>query len=459
MGKHTIKKGLDLPVAGAPEQKVEPGASVTHVAVMAADYVGMKPTMFVRAGDSVKRGQPLFEDKKSPGIIYTAPGAGTVSAVNRGDKRALQSVVVELSESEQRGEPGADEAVQFENYSGGDAAGLSGDVVRALLIESGLWSAFRTRPYSRVPAVESSPDAIFITAMDTNPHAPDADVVLEGREADFQNGLACIAKLRDGQIYLCKDPKSKVAAGTHSGITEETFEGPHPSGTVGLHIHTLFPVNRERVAWHIGSQDVAAIGHLFSTGELDVRRVVSLSGPSVKKPRLLATRIGASTDTLIAGELEGDDLRIISGNLLSGRSASGDALGYLGRYHQQISALSEGREREFLGWLGPGSDKYSVINTFISKLSPGKKFNFTTSTNGSARAMVPIGNYERVMPLDILPTFLLRYLVMGAVEDAEKLGCLELDEEDLALCTYVCPGKYEYGPYLRAVLTQIELEG
>lgn len=459
MAEHVIKKGLDLPIAGEPDQRIESGNVVTKVALMAADYVGMKPTMFVKEGDAVLCGQPLFEDKKSPGVIYTAPGAGTVAAVNRGEKRALQSVVIDLSESERREGGAADGHVTFENYLGRDPAGLSRDEVRALLIESGMWTAFRTRPFSKVPAVNAEPDAIFVTAMDTNPHAPSVDTVYQGNESAFEKGLLCIAKLREGRIYLCKAPRTKIGAGAHSGVQEETFRGPHPAGTVGVHMHTLFPVHREASAWHVGYQDVIAIGNLFTTGRLDVQRVVSLAGPQTVKPRLLRTRVGAYIDDLVEGELNEGENRVVSGSILSGRTARGPVHGYLGRFHLQISALREGREREFLGWLAPGRNKHSVTNVFFSRLFPGTRFNFTTSTNGSERPMVPIGSYERVMPMDIMPTFLLRSLVMGDVERAEALGCLELDEEDLALCTYVCPGKYDYGPYLRRALTTIEREG
>lgn len=459
MGVHMIKKGLDLPISGAPDQTIHEGPAASHVALLAADYIGLKPTFFVRVGDTVKRGQALFEDKKSPGVVFPSPGAGTISAINRGDKRALLSVVIELSEGERAGAPSEGEIVSFQSYTGNSVEGLTRDAVRALLIESGLWASFRTRPFSKIPKVDSDPGAIFITAMDTRPLAPSTDVVYAGNEEAFDTGLLCIAKLREGHIYLCKAPGSAIIAGPHSGVQVEEFDGVHPAGTAGVHIYMLDPAHREKTVWHLGYQDVIAIGKLFSTGELDVSRVISLAGPSVSKPRLVRTRLGASTDELVAGELVEGENRVVSGSVLSGRTAQGEELGYLGRYHQQVCALHEGREREFLGWLAPGGDKFSTINAFISRLSPGKKFGMTTSTNGSPRAMVPIGMYERVMPMDIMPTFLLRAIVMGDVEQSEKLGCLELDEEDLALCTFVCPGKYEYGPYLRAVLTQIEKEG
>ncbi len=454
-----IKKGLDLPIIGEPEQSIGPGGHITRVAIVAPDYIGMKPTMTVREGDTVKRGQALFEDKKSPGTLYTSPGAGVVSGIRRGDKRALQSVVIELSDSERAGEPAPEEQVPFDNFSGRGIPGLSREDIRALLIESGLWTSFRTRPFSKVPPIDSEPDGIFITAMDTNPLAPSPEEVCRGQEEAFEQGLAAIAKLREGRIFLCIKKGSSITAGPYSGVKIEEFTGPHPAGTVGVHIHTLMPVYRERTAWHLNYQDVIAIGKLFMSGVLDVTRVISIAGPAVKNPRLIRTRVGASTDELVDGELDEGESRVISGSVLSGRTAQGEALGYLGRYHHQVTCVREGREREFLGWLTPGADKFSTVNVFTSALSPHKRFAFSTAINGSERAMVPIGMYERVMPMDILPTFLLRSLVVGDLEQAEKLGCLELDEEDLALCTFVCPGKYEYGPYLRQILTQIEKEG
>ena len=239
----------------------------------------------------------------------------------------------------------------------------------------------------------------------------------------------------------------------------EQFAGPHPAGTVGVHIHFLDPVNANKFVWHINYQDAVAIGKLFTLGEIDVSRVIALAGPLVAHPRLLLTRLGASVDDLIEGELSGDENRVISGSVLTGRIASGAVMGYLGRYHHEISVIPEQRTRAFLGWLRPGIETYSTVNTFASRLIPGKKFKFGTSTHGSDGAMVPIGMYERVMPMDIQPTFLLRALIVSDVEYAQQLGCLELDEEDLALCTFVCPSKTEYGPLLRGVLNEIERGG
>ena len=459
MALHKFSKGLDLPITGTPEQVIESGQTPRHVALLADDYVGMKPGFKVSVGDHVKRGQVLFEDKKTPGVLFTAPGAGAVAAIHRGERRALQSVVIELNQHERAGKTEDEDHVAFAAYQGDKVAGYDRAGVQALLVESGLWTAFRTRPFSRTPKLDSTPHSIFVTAMDTNPLAADIDTVVGDRLVDMDVGLRAVTKLTAGSVHFCKAPDSILLPTGNTGVQVHEFQGPHPAGTAGLHIHTIAPAGHHRTVWHIGIQDVLAIGQLFRTGKLDVDRVISLAGPAVRRPRLLKTRLGASLDEITAGELSDAEIRVISGSVLSGKTAMGPIFGYLGRYHAQASALEEDRERVFLGWLGPGVDMYSVTNAFLSSIVPDKKFALSTSTHGGPRAMVPIGGYESVMPLDILPTFLLRALIVDDIEEAEQLGCLELDEEDLALCTYVCPSKYDYGPILRRNLNIIEKEG
>lgn len=444
----TIKRGLNLPIAGSPQQSIEAGRPVRSVAVIGFDYHGMKPTMAVQVGDRVKLGQVLFSDKKTPGVHFTAPGAGVVSAIHRGEQRVLQSVVIDLE---------GDEALAFTSYTDAQLASLTGEQVRDNLQQSGMWAALRTRPFSKVPAVDAVPSSIFVTAIDTHPLAADPAVVIAEAAADFNRGLRVLSRL--AKVFVCTAADARIAIDRIDNVQVESFAGPHPAGLAGTHIHFLDPVDSHRMVWSIGYQDVIAVGRLFATGQLSVERVVALGGPMVVKPRLLRTRLGASLDELVAGELQpGKTVRVISGSVFGGRTSRG-ACSWLGRYHQQVSCLEEGTEREMLHYLRAGTEKHSVMNLYISKLMPGKLFNFTTSTNGSPRAMVPIGNYEEVMPLDILPTQLLRYLIVGDTDMAQKLGCLELDEEDLALCTYVCAGKYEYGPILRDNLTRIEKEG
>jgi len=442
-----IKRGLDLPIAGAPAQRIEAGRPARSVAVIGFDYPGMKPTMEVQVGDRVKLGQVLFSDKKTPGVLFTSPGAGVVSAIHRGEKRILQSVVIDLDGVEE---------VTFNQYGSADLDGLGDALIRENLQRSGLWTALRTRPYSKVPAIDAVPSSIFVTAIDTHPLAADPTVVIAERAAEFEAGLKVLSGL--GKLFLCKAAGASLPGENLAKVSTESFAGPHPAGLAGTHVHFLDPVSATKSVWTIGYQDVIAIGALFTTGRLNVDRVVSLAGPVVEKPRLVRTRLGVNLDELTAGELLPGANRVVSGSVLGGRTAHG-AFAFLGRYHQQVSCLREGKEREMLHYLRAGSDKHSILNIYISKLTAGRKFAFSTSTNGSPRAMVPVGNYEEVMPLDVLPTQLLRSLIVGDTEMAQKLGCLELDEEDLALCTYVCAGKYEYGPILRDNLTRIEKEG
>jgi Na+-transporting NADH:ubiquinone oxidoreductase subunit A len=443
-----IKKGLDLPIEGAPEQKVQNGPTVTKVAILGEEYNGMRPTMHVQVGDTVKKGQLLFEDKKNPGVKFTAPAAGEVIEVNRGARRVLQSVVISVK---------GDDAVTFATFDDASLASAERETIAELLVESGAWTAIRTRPFSKNPAVGSTPSSIFVSAMDTNPLAVDPQIVIAQRSEDFAFGLKVLAKLTDGKVFVSKAPGADIATGDATVDVNE-FSGPHPAGLVGTHIHHLDPVGMNKFVWHVGYQDVIAIGSLLKTGQLDTSKVISLAGPSAKSPKVITTVLGASIDELIAGETKEGPVRAVSGSVLNGKTAEGPHA-YLGRYHTQVSLLVEDNEKRLFGWIMPGSNQHSVTRAYLGHLSPKKLFNMTTQTNGSDRSMVPIGNYERIMPLDIIPTLLLRDIISGDSEGATSLGALELDEEDLSLCTYVCPGKYNYGPILRECLTKIEEEG
>jgi len=443
-----INKGLDLPITGAPEQVVSSASPVIRsVAVSGPDYVGCKPTMAVKVGDRVKLGQLIFTDKKTEGVQVTAPGAGVVTAINRGERRVLLSVVIELDAEE--------EAVEFARYDAAQLGSLTREQVVENLQVSGLWTAFRTRPFSRVPAVTAIPSSIFVTAMDTNPLAANPELFINEHAQAFEQGLGLLTKLTENKVFLCKAPGAAIP--TAPGVTVEEFDGPHPAGNAGTHIHHLDPVARQKFVWSINYQDVVAIGKLFTEGRLFTERLVSVAGPAAVKPAIIKTRVGAALSDWLDGAVASDNARVISGSVWNGRKAEG-GLAYLGYYANQVSILEEGNVREFMGWISPGANKFSVLNIFASFLSSGKKFDFTTTTNGSERAMVQVGQFERLVPMDILPTQLLRALVTGDIVSAMQLGCLELDEEDLALCTFACAGKYEYGPILRDNLTRIEKE-
>ncbi|MEC9092815.1 MAG: Na(+)-translocating NADH-quinone reductase subunit A [Planctomycetota bacterium] len=445
-----IKRGLDLPIEGVPRQKIVNGRAVSTVAIIGDDYVGMKPTMLVKEGDAVKLGQAVFADKKTEGVTYTAPGTGKVIAINRGSKRKFESLVIELD---------GDQEETFDASS--DLHSIPAEKLRETLLKSGLWTCIRTRPYGKTPAPSTTPSSIFVTAIDTHPLSADPATIIGDERDHFINGL--IALTRFGvPIHLCKASGAEIPGEAVEGVHVQEFSGPHPAGLVGTHIHFVDPVGPQKTVWHLNYQDLIAIGHLMTTGRILTDRTVSIAGPLVAEPKLYTTRIGASLDDLLDELIDENEVpkRVVSGSVLHGRTSE-TPVNFLGRFHLQVSVLQEGNHREFLGWQRPGLEKFSVTGAFagswLAKFA--KRFKFNTNVNGSKRAMVPIGSYEKVMPLDILPTQLLRALIARDTEDAQALGCLELDEEDLSLCTYCCPGKYEYGSILRENLTQIEKEG
>ncbi|KAF3981583.1 MAG: Na(+)-translocating NADH-quinone reductase subunit A [Methylococcales symbiont of Hymedesmia sp. n. MRB-2018] len=444
-----IKEGLDLPITGAPEQVIKKGNKIKSVAILGNDYVGLEPKMMVTVGDTVKLGQVLFIDKQNPSVNFTSPGAGIVKEINRGAKRVLQSVVVELKGTAQEA---------FKKYDEKDLLELTPSEVRKNLLDSGLWTSFVTRPYGKIPSVDDAPSSIFVTAIDTRPLAADPMVVIKERAKDFATGVALVSKLAAGKTYLCKATGADIASNEAAQTVE--FSGPHPAGLPSTHIHLIDAVNTEKQVWHIDYQAVIAFGALFSTGKLNIERVVSLAGPSVKKPCLVRTRVGANTVDLVSGLLEDVENRVISGSVLFGHEAA-NAFSFLGCDSNQVSVLKEGRDRELFGWIVAGKNKYSAMNIYTSSKDrkDNRQFPLTTDKNGSNRAIVPVGIFESVMPMDILATPLLKAMVVGDTDQAQLLGCLELNEEDMSLFTFVDPGKHDFAPVLRANLTKIEKEG
>ena len=447
--RFAIAKGLAVPVAGEPDQRIDT-KSVGQVALIASDYLGLRPSLLVSEGDDVRLGQPVMVDKQNEGVVFTSPAGGKIRAIHRGEKRRLMSIMIDVADRELEQE--------FPVIEAGDIPRLNREEIIERIVSTGLWSAFRTRPFSRVPSPKSVPNAIFVTAMDSNPLAAQPNVVIRDAKEDFAAGLDAVSRLTEGKTMVCRAPGSDTPGEVMPNVRVAEFRGPHPAGLVGTHMHFMRPVMPGIVNWHLNYQDVIAIGRAFTLGRLDPTRVISLAGPVVAKPRLLKSRLGASLLELTQGELKGETNRIISGSILCGRQWE-NWTGYLGRYHLQVSCLAEGNQRELLGWQMPGFNKFSATRAFAGAWSARQQFALTTSTEGSERAMVPIGSYERVMPLDLLPTLLLRALITRDIERAQELGCLELDEEDLALCTFVCPGKYDYGSILRDNLTTIENEG
>jgi len=445
----TIKKGLDIPISGKPELVISDAVDVRSVGLVGWDTPGLKPKMAVAEGDRVKLGQTLFIGKRNPSVCYTAPGCGIVTAINRGERRVLNSVVIELE---------GNDAETWRTVDSSKIASIGAEEVRKTLAESGLWTALRTRPFSRIPSPDAMPNSVFITAMNSNPLAGDPSMVIREDSEAFVAGVQLLSRLTEGPTYICTRPDTDIPCPEGEQFRHAEFVGPHPAGLVGTHIHFLDPVSVHKTVWHVGYQNAMAIGRLFLTGRLPTERVIALGGPMVRNPRLLRTRRGAYINDILADELHPGNARVLSGSVLSGHRASG-MLGWLGAYHNQISVIAESSPREFLSWMMPGAHRYSALRAFASSFLHKGTFDMTSSQNGSPRAMVSTGSFERVMPLDILPTVLLKALLVHDTDAAQQLGCLELDEEDLALCSFVCNGKYNYGPHLRTALDEIEAYG
>ena len=443
------KRGLKIPISGEPSDTVDQGNSISSVAVVGPDFIGMKPTLFVKEGDTVQTGQKLFEDKKTPGVVYTAPASGKVVRIARGERRAFQAVEIRISGAEH---------VEFEHHRRKPLEALSSKEIRDLLIESGMWACIRQRPFDKTPSLDSEPHSIFVSALDTQPLAMDPKILISNRYQEFKDGLTLLSKLPKHNIYLSTD-KNGIDFPELPNLKSTRIAGIHPAGNVGTQIHFLQPVSPEKVVWHVGYQDVVAIGHLFRTGRLDTERWVALAGPRAQSPRIIKTRLGANLQDLVKGELKDpESTRVISGSVLNGRKMDKD-FGFLGRFHTQVSCIEEDSSRVLLGWHSPGFNKFSQKRIYVSKLAFGRKFDLGSSTHGSPRALVPTGSFEEITPLDILPTQMLRALLSKDTDTAQALGCLDLAEEDMATYTFVSPGKIDFGSVLRDNLDQIEREG
>ncbi|MEM7423615.1 MAG: Na(+)-translocating NADH-quinone reductase subunit A [Pseudomonadota bacterium] len=453
MKRFSLRKGLDVPISGEPKPEIDGDVPVRQVGLIGEDYLGLKPRLSVAEGDAVVPGSPVFSDKDMPEVQITSPVSGHIKAINRGARRKLISIEIEIADhAGGAGEAGA--PIDFSEV--GDGSTPEGLVER--LCAAGLWTSFRTRPYSRVPQPETRPAAIYVTATDTEPLAADPEPVIRAEAEAFSDGLRAISTLSDGETYLCHGDFADFPGSDLPGVEAVAFAGPHPAGLAGTHMHFLVPPGAQRTVWTIGYQDVIVIGRLMRTGRYDPSCVVALTGPACAAPRLIRTVAGASMVDLSAADVPADrPVRLISGSVLSGRAGEGTSA-YLGRYARQVTVIDEDREQIPLGWIRPMPGKYAV-QPVLGSAWLRKLFPLTSNLNGGRRAMVPLGTFEELMPQDILPTQLLRALVVMDTDQAQALGALELDEEDVALLGFACPAKYEYGIALRDCLLRIEKEG
>jgi Na+-transporting NADH:ubiquinone oxidoreductase subunit A len=429
----SIKKGLDLPISGKPLADLSDTPTVRKVAILGNDYIGMKPTLLAREGDKVKVGQKIIEDKKNPGIFFTSPCGGVITDINRGEKRKFLSLEIEIDSNE-----------EFEEFD-------TSQNPKDLLINSGLFNSFRTRPFNRTPKINDVPDCIFINACDTNPLSISPHHIISLNKDEFDDGVKFISSLFSSPTHLTH--QDNILDYSYENVESHMFSGPHPAGLVSTHISAIYPVDINRCVWTIGYQEVISIGYLLKNNTLRTHKNISISGESVFKPSLLSARIGANLEELTAGKIE-DNSRIISGSVLFGHDAI-DAMSYLGFYDNQVSVISNIPNDIFMNWIMPGKTLHSKLNVFISSFLKPKNFTFNTSINGGNRAIVPVGSYEEIIPLDILVTQLLKALVVSDIEVATELGMLELTAEDLALATYVCPSKYDYCSILMDNLNKV----
>lgn len=442
-----IKKGLSIRLVGDAEKTISE-LNPKYCAIKPSDFNGVFPKLLVQEGDTVKAGSPLFFDKYRDRICFTSPVSGTVRELRRGEKRVLLEVVIESD--------GKDLAVDFGK---GDPAKMTREEIMERLLTSGMWPLIRQRPYSIIAEPSLKPKAIFISAFDTSPLAPDYDLIVHGNGDAFQAGIDALVKLTDGPVHLnihAGDAPSKVFMNC-KGVQINRFTGKHPAGNVGTQIAFLDPINKGDIVWYLRPQEVLHIGRLFLDGRVSATHLVALTGSEVKRPHYIKTRIGASiTDLIRENVMAGNKVRCISGNPLTGTKTEKN--GYLGFYDSQVTILPEGDHHEFLGWAMPGLEKFSFSHTFFSWLRPGAKYRLDTNYNGGERAFVMTGQFEKVFGWDIYPMQLIKAIMIEDIDLMEKLGIYEVDEEDFALCEFIDTSKTEIQQILRKGLDLIRKE-
>jgi len=427
-----LKKGLDIQLVGEAEKILAKSDEPKTYALKPADFHGLTPKLKVKVDEKVKKGTPLFYDKYHPEILFVSPVSGTVSAINRGERRRVLEVVIT-----------PDGRNESEKFNQTDPSNLSNEEVKECLLSSGLWPFLRQRPYDVIANPAASPKAIFISGFDSAPLAADFDFILSGEEQAFQLGINALKKLTSGKIFLgvnASFPLNSVFEKT-SGIEINKFQGKHPIGNVGVQIHHVNPILKGDVIWYIKPSDVLQIGKLFLTGELDFSRIIALTGSEVKDPRYYRTHLGASVSSIVSDKTTTNNVRYISGNVLTGTHVNKDS--YLGFYDYQITVIPEGNYYNFLGWAMPNLKKFSLSRTFFSWLTPKKKYSLDTNFNGCERAFVMSGEYDKVVPMEILPVQLLKSILAEDIERMEKLGIYEVAPEDFALCEFICTSKIE----------------
>ncbi len=445
-----IKKGLNIPLKGEAEKILNDAPRSSHYAVFPIDFHGLTPKMMVKEGEKVKAGSPLFFDKYNEKIIYTSPVSGTFKILVRGEKRRILRIVIE-----------ADPEDSYLDFGAAEPGLLSREKIVEKILQSGLWPSVRQRPYSIVANPDEKPKAIFVSAFDSSPLAPDMDFIVNGQEDDFQKGLDVLAQLTEGEVHLgihAEKTKNKAFINAEN-VKIHSFKGPHPSGNVGIQIHHISPINKGDLVWYIGIQHLIMLGRLFSKGIYDARKKIALAGSEVLNPRYYNVTNGASVKDIVQNNVrkeEGLHPRFISGTALTGTKLEEND--FLRFYDDMITILPEGDQPELFGWIAPNFDKFSVSPTFPSSLIPGQKFRHNTNIRSGERPFVITGLYEKVLPMDIMPMQLLKSIMINDIDMMEKLGIYEVAPEDFALCEYVCPSKIEIQECIREGLDTMRQE-
>lgn len=437
-----LRKGLDIKLLGKPEQVIGTVPQNKTFAIKPVDFQGLTPKLVVKSGQLVKKGEVLFYDKYYPEIVFTSPVGGTVVSINRGERRRILEVVVKEDKNE--------DSISFLK---GDPLKMNPEEIKENILASGLWPFIKRRPYGIIARPHETPKNIFISAFDTAPLAPDYDFIVLGQEKDFQTGINALSRLTEGMVHLGTRKKK----GNFDGIENvhySVFEGAHPAGNVGVQIHHISPISKGDVIWTINPQDVIFIGRLFNNGALDMNKIVALTGSEVTKPCYYKMKVGSAISFLINKSVESENkYRIISGNVLTGSEIESN--NFLGFYDSQITVIPEGDQYEFMGWATLGMNKFSAGNTFFSKIFPQKAYKLDANMHGGERAFVMTGQYEKYLPMDILPVYLLKSIIVNDIDKMEQLGIYEVIEEDLALCEFACTSKIKVQDLLKKGIESI----
>ena len=477
----TIRKGLDLPIGGAAEPRLTDARSISTYAVKPTDFVGLTPRLLVEEGDAVAIGDALFCDKNDERIRFTSPVSGQVKAIVRGEKRKLMEVVVE-ADFKSAGSTVAD-------YK--SATTTTADDIKAAMLQCGLWTMLRQRPFGTVANPDDKPKAIFVSAFCSAPLAPDYDFVMQGKEKWLKKGLEALTQLTDGMVHVCCKPSQKIAKTLDCFVPRNDgkrrviihyIKGPHPAGNIGTQIAHIDPINKGEVVWTMNIQDVAVLGELVATGVYNPEKVIAVVGPNIKNPHYYRVKDGACLVEITKAQILNNNYpkidandaakenRVISGDILSGTQIA--ANGFLGAYDDLVSILTEGDYYDFMGWLMPGFRKFSFSRTFLSGFMPKSTFKplginlprfenlwkFDTNTHGDERPLVFTGNFERVFPFDIYPTQLIKACIVGDIELMENLGIYEVEPEDFALCEFIDTSKTDIQAIIREALEKLRKE-